>query len=136
MPTDVNLNFTGNFDVAKLELKTGEILIVRVDQFVDRQLYEAMTRGFKNFLKASGYPQIPVLILEKGLSVEVVDLNKIEIITCGHCEKEGVPSEWAFIKKGKKIRVCLFCENVMRDRADLIFDEPTKTINLWEEKDN
>jgi len=133
---DINLNFTGNFDVAKLELKPGEIFIVRVDQFVDKQLYEAMTRGFKNFLKTAGYPQTPVLILEKGMHVELADLSKIEIITCGHCEKEGVPSTWTFVKGGVKKRICLFCENVMRDRADLIFDEPTKTINLWEEKDN
>ena len=136
MPEDLNMNFTGDFQIAKFELKPGEVFVVKIDQYIDQRLHGIMTIGFKNFLKKAGYPQIPVLVLEKGMSVEIADLSKIPIIECGRCEKDGIPSEWVFVKSGKPQNICLFCENAMRDRADLIFDEKTKTISLWEEKDN
>ena len=133
---DVNLTFQGNFQVDKLELKEGEILVVRVDQQIDNRVYEAMHRGFKNFLKGAGYPQIPVLILEKGMDIEVADLSKIEIIKCDRCHQDGVPSQWAFVKGGNKQRICLFCESVMHDRADIIKDEEKRLFFLWEEHEN
>ena len=77
----MDLNLIGQ--IKKLEIKNGDIIAVKVNQVVSLENANSIKRAFEIALEKAGLSsdKVSVLIIEKGISVEALDV-------CNSCKSK------------------------------------------------
>jgi hypothetical protein len=75
-------------EVETLRLENGDVLVVRCDQKLSVTQYEMVRKKFE---KAFTGPNIPIVILDGGLKLSV--LNTGEEVHSNECDTKDIPSK-------------------------------------------
>ena len=61
------------YRIGKIALKPGEILVLKTEEHLSDQQFECLHEGLTKILTKAGCPEQPVMILQGGLDLVVID---------------------------------------------------------------
>lgn len=64
----MNMDITGSFEIAKLELQAGDSLVVKIDALLSMDQTKYIAENFKRYVPDG----VKVMVLGRGMSIEVL----------------------------------------------------------------